>query len=403
MSVAAGEIDAVRDAFHAAVLGGRRVLPAGGRTKPGLSTPPADDVATLDTSGLRGIVEYDPRELTMTALAGTPVAEVRDALAEHGQHLPFDPPLVAAGATLGGVVASGAAGPCALRHGGVRDFLIGVRFLDGTGTLVGGGGRVVKNAAGFDLPKLMVGSIGRLGVLVQLAFKVFPSPPRRTTVVIERDDLASALGTIARLGRGPIAVEAIELLPPTRATPASPSGPARLFIRADCSPETVAARVADVAGATPTEQLFGDEERALWDDASELRWAPEGHHLLRVPLTPAAVIPLDAALRGAAIAEGPAVAGGSDPSTLGTERRAAEPVVRYTLGANAAWVAWPGDQPLDRLDATLRELGLAAAHFSAPPAAAGQSTRPLLGAVPAHAFAQRIRAALDPNGRFPEE
>jgi len=163
-----------------------RVLPRGGGSKPALSTPP-EGVAVLDVSGLRGITEHDPDELTVTALAGTPVAAVRDALAAHGQHLPFDPPLVAAGATLGGVVAAGTSGPGRFRHGGVRDFVIGARFLDGDGELVGGGGRVVKNAAGFDLPRLLVGSMGRLGVLVEVAFKVFPAPPAWGTLITEGD------------------------------------------------------------------------------------------------------------------------------------------------------------------------------------------------------------------------
>jgi glycolate oxidase FAD binding subunit len=393
VSLAASSVDAVRDAFHDAVRAGQRVLPAGGRTKPGLSTPLADDVVSLDMRELRGIVEYDPRELTMTALAGTPVAEVRDALALHGQHLPFDPPLCAAGATLGGVVATGAAGSCGLRHGGVRDFVIGVRFLDGTGTLVGGGGRVVKNAAGFDLPKLMVGSIGRLGVLVQLAFKVFPVPPARTTAVIEHDELTPALTTIARLGRGPLAIEAIDLLPPTGASPA------RLLVRVECPAETVAARLEAVAGVAPSELLTGEEDRAVWSDASELRWVPDGSHVLRVPLTPAVAERFASAV--AAAAGDPAATNGDAAANAPAQRRhaapAARPLVRFTLGANAAWLAWPGDAPLDALDATLSQLGLAAAHLIGP------STRPLLGAVPHHAFAQRVRAALDPDGRFPED
>ena len=128
MTLAVDSVEAVQEAVRA----GPRVLPVGGGTKPALSTPPADDVIALDLSSLRGLVEYDPAELTLTALAGTPVADLDEALAVHGQHLPFDPPLSAAGATLGGVVAAGTSGPGAFRHGGVRDFVIGVRFVDGT-------------------------------------------------------------------------------------------------------------------------------------------------------------------------------------------------------------------------------------------------------------------------------
>src|SRR5690606_25923261 len=102
----------------------------------------ADGATLLDVGGLRGIVDYDPAELTFTARPGTPLAQIAAALAEHGQYLPFDPPLVEAGATLGGTVAAGVSGPGAYRYGGVRDFVLGVRFIDGTGQLRRAGGRV---------------------------------------------------------------------------------------------------------------------------------------------------------------------------------------------------------------------------------------------------------------------
>ncbi|MHB8659102.1 MAG: FAD-binding protein [Solirubrobacteraceae bacterium] len=181
MSLAIEGVEVLREAMRQ----GPRVLPHGAGTKPALSTP-SDGTAPLDVSGLSGSLEYDPSELTVTALAGTPVAEFAAALAEHGQYLPFDPLGSAAGATLGGVVAAETSGPNAFRHGGVRDFLIGVRFIDGTGKLVRGGGKVVKNAAGIDLPKLMIGSAGRLGVLVQLSFKVFPWLDATATVAVCR-------------------------------------------------------------------------------------------------------------------------------------------------------------------------------------------------------------------------
>src|SRR5581483_5893664 len=138
-------IDELRDA----VLGSARVTVRGAGTKPALSTPPGQGVSLLDLSRLRGIVKYDPGELTLTVRAGTPVAEVSSLLAEHGQYLPFDPPFE--GATIGGSVAAGVSGSRAFRHGTIRNFVIGVRFIDGTGTHVHGGGAVVKNAAGFDL------------------------------------------------------------------------------------------------------------------------------------------------------------------------------------------------------------------------------------------------------------
>src|SRR6266851_2564262 len=149
------------DEVQKAVAESARVVVRGAGTKGGLCAPDGD-ATVLDLSTLSGVLEYEPGEFTFTALAGTPVATVNRLLAEHGQYLPFDPPLVERGATLGGTVAAGLSGSGRYRFGGVRDFIIGVRFVDGQGQLVRGGGKVVKNAAGFDLPKLMVGSLGRL-------------------------------------------------------------------------------------------------------------------------------------------------------------------------------------------------------------------------------------------------
>jgi len=356
-------VESVRE-LQEAVRQNPRVLPAAGGTKPALSTPPSDDVLSLDVSGLRGIVEYDPAELTLTARAGTPVAEVAGALAEHGQHLPFDPPLAAAGATLGGVVAAGTSGPGAFRHGGVRDFMIGVKLVEGTGRLVAGGGRVVKNAAGFDLPKLMVGSMGRLGVLVQVSLKVFPRPRATTTLVFDLGSTDRALGALAGLARGPLALDALDLHPP-----------GRVLVRLGGSPEALQARAARLAAAAdpadaPPERLDAGDEAALWRETAELAWMPPDTRALRIGLTARAVIPLQAALT------------------------AAGAFARYSLGANVAWVAWPEAEPLGRLDTALRELGLTGMALTGPPAP------DLLGAGGGGPFAARIRRALDPHGRF---
>src|SRR5438105_916896 len=148
-----------------------RVLAIGASTKPRLS---AVDGVKLCTKRLSGIIEYEPSEFTFTALAGTRISEIAAALAERGQYLPFDPVLARAGATLGGTVASGLNGPGRFRFGGLRDFILGVKFVDGEGRLLRLGGKVVKNAAGFDIPKFFVGSLGRYGVLAEITFKVFP-------------------------------------------------------------------------------------------------------------------------------------------------------------------------------------------------------------------------------------
>ncbi|MGE3844062.1 MAG: FAD-binding protein, partial [Vicinamibacterales bacterium] len=112
-----------------------------------MQTPVPTGALTVSLRSLCGMLDYNPGEFTFTALAGTPVREVQALLARHGQMLPFDPPFVDRGATLGGTVASGLSGSGRYRNGGVRDFILGVRFVDGHGRLVRGGGHVVKNAA----------------------------------------------------------------------------------------------------------------------------------------------------------------------------------------------------------------------------------------------------------------
>src|SRR5207237_6012057 len=171
------------------------------------------DATRLSTAGLRGILEYDPSEFTFTALAGTPVKEIAATLAERGQYLPFDPLCLDAGATLGGTVASGVNGPGRFRFGGLRDFILGVKFVDGLGRLLRLGGKVVKNAAGFDVPKFMVGSLGRFGALIEITFKVFPRPAATLTLKLRVDGAESARRIIIEAANSRWQPEAIDLLP----------------------------------------------------------------------------------------------------------------------------------------------------------------------------------------------
>ena len=185
--------------------------PVAGRSKPALHH--AGDGVVVDLAGLTGITEYQPDECTFTALAGTPVAEIERRLAEHGQALPFEPPLAGSGATIGGTVASGLNGPGRYHHGGVRDFLIGAKFVDGEGRLIRGGGKVVKNAAGFYLHHLLLGSLGRLGIFVELTFKVFPVPRAQRTLRVTCAGLGDALATLDRVRRSTTDPDAVELTP----------------------------------------------------------------------------------------------------------------------------------------------------------------------------------------------
>jgi len=336
--------DAIRDALLAAP----RVRVAAARTKPALSTPP-EGVSTLDLSACRGITEYHPGEFTISARAGTPLAEINDALARHGQHLPFDPPLAAQGATLGGTIAAGLNGSGRLRYGGLRDFIIGTTFFTGDGRLVRGGGKVVKNAAGFDFPKLLVGSTGRLGVLLEVTFKVFPLPQERLTAVAETGSLTAALALAARLVRLPADLEAFDI---------EPAGRAWLRLAGDHG--TLAARLDRLSRETNTE--FHPADDNLWADS------PIGTELtVKVPLTPARIPELDLAL-----------------ATLGLARR-------YAVAGHVAWIG-PRTGEASALDQTLLTLGLGGLSLHHAPMRLGQW--------PSSQAEDIVRRAFDPTGRL---
>jgi glycolate oxidase FAD binding subunit len=141
----------------------------------------------LDTTGLTGIVDYDPTELVITARAGTPLAEIEHVMGEARQMLAFEPPHFGPGATLGGAVAAGLSGPRRPYAGAVRDVVLGVRVLDGLGRDLSFGGRVMKNVAGFDVARLMAGAMGTLGVLLEISLKCQPCPKSVATRVLDCD------------------------------------------------------------------------------------------------------------------------------------------------------------------------------------------------------------------------
>ncbi|PTX95643.1 FAD-binding protein [Opitutus sp. ER46] len=266
------------DELIALVRGTPRLIAVGAGTKPRLSQV-ADAYARVAMTRLSGITEYEPSEFTITALAGTPLREIVAALAERGQYLPFDPLLVKAGATLGGTVAAGLSGPGRLRYGALRDFIIGVRLVDGEARLLRLGGKVVKNAAGFDLPKFLVGSAGRFGVMAELSFKVFPRPAATRTLRLEAPDAAAKAEILMAASAARWELDALD----------AAVGEGAVFARL-AGPETALEPLArDILQRWRGAVMTPGDASYLWQSVTELSWAHTGGALVKVALTPAAV------------------------------------------------------------------------------------------------------------------
>jgi len=195
----------LRDRIKGAVADGRPLRIRGGGTKDFYGEALAGDV--LDTRELSGIVAYAPGELVLTARAGTPLGEIESALAAHDQMLAFEPPQHGTDTTLGGVVASGLSGPRRPHAGAVRDFMLGVRIVDGTGEALAFGGQVIKNVAGFDVSRLMAGAFGTLGVLNEVSLKLLPRPRAETTRTVDCSG-PDALRLVNEWGGKPLPISA---------------------------------------------------------------------------------------------------------------------------------------------------------------------------------------------------
>ena len=210
------------------------------------------DGSVLETGGLSGITLYEPGSLTLVAQSGTPLAEIEAALDAEGQRLAFEPMdhrglLGTSGApTIGGVVAANVSGPRRVSVGACRDFVLGVRYVDGAGTIVKNGGRVMKNVTGYDLVKLISGSWGTLGVLTEVSLKVLPKPETAACVLI--DGLSDA--------------DAVQAMAKALASPFEVSGAAHIPVGLDGHPVTML-RIEGFAGSVAYRSdqvagLFGD-------------------------------------------------------------------------------------------------------------------------------------------------
>ena len=265
---------------------------------------------------MSGIIEYQPSEYTATVRAGTPVRELNAALREKGQYLPFDP-LLPEEATIGGTVASNLSGSRRFRFGGVRDFILGALVVDGEGRAFRVGGKVVKNSAGFDLSKFLVGSLGKYAIMTELTFKVFPEVPRFRSLGFLFHGLEDALSAIYFINQSVYELDALDLVPP----PSVPlmnrgkkDGNWKLLTRLTGFDDTLPQRVerfsAKMIGDTATIQVEElNDSATLWNPLADL----SGEFLVKVVLSPRQIPAFDA--------------------LIANTRR------RYSVGGNVAWAA----------------------------------------------------------------
>jgi glycolate oxidase FAD binding subunit len=252
------------------------VVPRGGGTRMELGNAPRAYDLALSTQRLNRVLEHEPADLTVTVEAGLPLAELQATLRQQGQFLPLDPP-AADGSTIGGVVAANASGPFRLRYGAARDLVIGTRVATTAGTLARSGGKVVKNVTGYDLNKLYVGSLGTLGLITELTFKVQPLPETEATLLARFPDRASACRCVYRVLRSPLTPSALEVSgiavdpsTPLRTGPSASSGPATalevgLHAHLAGFRKPVDRMVSDLAGLARAEGALSTQ---LLDDAS---------------------------------------------------------------------------------------------------------------------------------------
>lgn len=258
------------------------VAATGGGTKLGWGAPPRRVDMLLSTSRLNAVVAHRHGDLTATVQAGASLAAVNQQLAQHRQWIPLDPPF-GDRATIGGIVAANDSGPRRHRYGAPRDLIIGVEFARADGQLAKGGGIVVKNVAGYDLPRLMAGSFGSLSVIVTATFKLYPMTAASKTLVVDLQE-SRELGTLSA------AIIASHLTPTALEFE---THPLRLLLRFESIPAAVDQQAAN-ASALIGQQGFsartvsGPEEDALWKQHEQPVWNGTGA-MVKVSLLPSAL------------------------------------------------------------------------------------------------------------------
>jgi glycolate oxidase FAD binding subunit len=342
---------------------------------------PVQAARTLSTRNLTGITLYKPAELVISARAGTPLPEIEAALAEKGQQLIAEPPdlsaLFGAGspATLGGAVATNLSGPRRIAWGAMRDHVLGIRAVTGTGEVFRSGGRVLKNVTGLDLAKLLTGAHGTLGVLTEITLKVLPAPERTGSLSLRVADVASGVRALSAALGSPYGVSGAALLP-------EGEGGVRAIARIEDFSESVAYRLGrlreELAPHGAAALLEDAESRDLWKrirDAEPLG-AEAGEAVWRLSVAPSRAPSAVAALRAAGLGK-----------------------LLLDWGGGLIWVAGPAtERAHGTVVAAAKEAGGTFTLFRAPEALA--AAVPVLPEEPPAlaTIGRRVKAVLDPAG-----
>ena len=197
-----------------------KVLIRGGGTQLNMGTPPQAGDILLSTTRLNGLIEYAPHDLTVSVQTAMRLTDLQTILAQNNQWLALDP-VLDADATIGGLLATNVSGAHRLRFGGVRDQLIGMRVVLADGTIARGGGKVVKNVAGYDLPKLFIGSLGTLGVIVSATFRLYPRRPASRTILLHSPTLTPLCSLVEKILDSILEPTSLDLFSPQGDSPHS--------------------------------------------------------------------------------------------------------------------------------------------------------------------------------------
>jgi glycolate oxidase FAD binding subunit len=380
----------VRRLLAAASAAGLAVVPAGGGIRLGWGAPPRRVDVLLSLARLDRVLAHEPADLTLSVEGGATVAAVNAVLAAHRQFVPLDPPHAEA-TTIGGLVATGTAGPYRARYGTIRDLLLGITVVAADGTVTKGGGRVVKNVSGYDVPKLHVGALGTLGVVVEAHLRLHPRPAQERSWAFGFPGVEAAVDAAVAIRDTPVVLSRCQVLDAgaLRALGETEPPGAALAVTVGSVPEAVreqGRRVAEVCAAHGAEAVEVPEAEAWWQRVAAVAWPaePETSVALRIGMRPTDVA------KAVRVVEAAAPAG----ARIRASAEAASGVLHATLDGVAA-------ARVGELVRRARE-GLAALDATCviehAPAAAKRALDVWGDVGPALGFMRRLKAELDPGG-----